>query len=184
MIVDLHHTSGASFTTGIQRVAREVVRRWVATHDVVLVGWLPDYAALYRLPPTALEISPVDPAAGSDTENRPGTIVVPWHCTYLVPELLGESGRVDRFQALAHYSGNQSGVIGFDCVPITTGETAIEGMEPIFALPGCCRTHRPRGGHIGSICGGVPGLAPHAAGNGAPRPGDRRHITPHGASPT
>jgi glycosyltransferase involved in cell wall biosynthesis len=137
VVVDLHHTSGANFTTGIQRVAREVVRRWVNAHDPVLVGWTHDYTALHRLPPAAADGSQRDngtqPTAISAADSDGTTIVVPWRCTYVLPELLGETGRVDRFQCLAHHSGNHSAVIGFDCVPMTTGETSIEGMGADFA---------------------------------------------------
>jgi glycosyltransferase involved in cell wall biosynthesis len=137
VVVDLHHTSGANFTTGIQRVAREVARRWATTHDPVLVGWTKDYTALHRLPPAAAGANQGDngtlPSAISAVDSDRTSIVVPWRCTYVLPELLGEAGRVDRFQCLAHHSGNHSAVIGFDCVPMTTGETSIEGMGADFA---------------------------------------------------
>jgi glycosyltransferase involved in cell wall biosynthesis len=133
VVVDLHHTSGTSFATGIQRVAREVVRRWDRTHPIVLVGWTPGYTALRRLPPSAAEGVPEYPEFDEVADTDGGSIVVPWRSTYLLPELLGEVGRVDRFHALARYSGNASAVIGFDCVPLTTGETAIKGMGADFA---------------------------------------------------
>jgi glycosyltransferase involved in cell wall biosynthesis len=51
----------------------------------------------------------------------------------VLPELLAEPGRVDRFHTLARSSGNHTAAIGFDCVPLTTGETVIEGMGADFA---------------------------------------------------
>ncbi len=133
VVIDFHHTSGTAFATGIQRVAREVVWRWERAHEVVLVGWTSDYTALRRLPRSAIE--GISGEAGPENGSLPaqGPIVVPWKCTYLLPELLGEVGRVDRFHALARYSGNKSGAIGFDCVPLTTGETAVVGMSADFA---------------------------------------------------
>jgi glycosyltransferase involved in cell wall biosynthesis len=141
VVVDLHHTSGTAFATGIQRVAREVVRRWAQDHEFVLVGWTSGYTALHQLPTAAIEGIPDvgDAGGGSVTgelrraPDAPGSVIVPWRSTYVLPELLGEAGRVDRFQALAQYSGNHSAVIGFDCVPMTTGETAVEGMGADFA---------------------------------------------------
>jgi glycosyltransferase involved in cell wall biosynthesis len=142
VVVDLHHTSGTAFATGIQRVARQVVRRWDHDHEFVLVGWTRGYTALHQLPAAAIEGIPRAGESGGtggtsdpgDTPDTPaGSIIVPWRSTYVLPELLGEAGRVDRFEALAQYSGNHSAVIGFDCVPMTTGETAVEGMGADFA---------------------------------------------------
>ena len=41
VLVDVHHTAGADFATGIQRVTREVARRWLDRHQVTLIGWTP-----------------------------------------------------------------------------------------------------------------------------------------------
>ena len=132
VVVDLHHTSGAVFATGVQRVAREAALHWQRTHDIVLVGWTPGYTALHRLPPSILDRTASQP--GNRGSHAPlGDLIVPWRSTYVLPEILGEAGRVDRFHALARYSGNHSASIGFDCVPLTTGETAIVGMGGDFA---------------------------------------------------
>jgi glycosyltransferase involved in cell wall biosynthesis len=139
VVVDLHHTSGTAFATGIQRVAREVTRRWARAQPFVLVGWTRGYTALHQLPMSAIEGVPLagdgsgSGNTGTERDAPTGSIIVPWRSTYVLPELLGEAGRVDRFQALAQYSGNRSAVIGFDCVPMTTGETAVEGMGADFA---------------------------------------------------
>jgi len=133
VVVDLHHTARALFATGIQRVARESAKRWQRDHDVVLVGWTPGYTALRRLSPSdierALHGSETDDATSADG----GDILVPWQSTYVAPELPAEPWRVERFHTLVRYSGNQSSVIGFDCVPMTTAETAEEGMGAAFA---------------------------------------------------
>jgi glycosyltransferase involved in cell wall biosynthesis len=49
VVVDLQHTARDPLPTGIQRVSREVARRWVRDHDVVLIGWTKDYKAYRRL---------------------------------------------------------------------------------------------------------------------------------------
>ncbi len=135
VVVDLHHTSGANFTTGIQRVAQVAA---VGNHARPRVGGLDEgLHGLHRLSPAAAGANQGDngtrPSAISSVDSDRTSIVVPWRCTYVLPELLGEAGRVDQFQCLAHYSGNHSAVIGFDCVPMTTGETSIEGMGADFA---------------------------------------------------
>ena len=95
------------------------------------VGWSSDGTALRRLAPS--EISGTLTGLTKDNHHLTPTILVPWHCTYVLPELLGETNRVGRFQALARYSDNQSVVIGYDCVPLTIGETGTEAKVGTFA---------------------------------------------------
>ena len=145
-LVDLNHTAQTSFATGIQRVALEVSRRWLRDHDVDLIGWTSDFAALRRLsttefasirgelPPPAEDVEvAVDPEADSDAvDPRPTSVVVPWRCVYLLPELLAEPVRAQRFQALLRFSASAGGVIGFDCVPLMSAETTAYGMAGGF----------------------------------------------------
>ena len=82
VVVDLHHTAGADFATGIQRVTREASRRWVQAADPVLVGWRTDLSAMRLLSPDeqtrALNGGPaVDPP-------EVDTLVVPWRSTYIL----------------------------------------------------------------------------------------------------
>jgi glycosyltransferase involved in cell wall biosynthesis len=131
VVLDLHETSRSDDVTGVARVATEIARRWDLSHEVVLVGWSSDGTALRRLAPS--EISGKVTGLTKDNHDLPPTILVPWHCTYVLPELLGETNRVGRFQALARYSDNQSVVIGYDCVPLTIGETGTEAKVGTFA---------------------------------------------------
>jgi glycosyltransferase involved in cell wall biosynthesis len=61
------------------------------------------------------------------------TVVVPWRCRYLLPDLAAEVARTGYLQALAQFSGSSLSLIGYDLVPITTAETSHEGMAPGFA---------------------------------------------------
>lgn len=138
VLVDVYHTSRNLFATGIQRVARETSRRWARDHDVVFIGWGADYANLRRL--TAPEIGVVlqDSKPGaSQLDQRgstaPSDVLVPWHCAHLIPELPAEPGRASRYQALMTFSASRTGLIGYDCVPMTASETAVEGMSGAFA---------------------------------------------------
>lgn len=132
VVVDLDHTSRTGLATGIQRVARETARRWQRDHPVVLAGWTPDGRALTRL-------SPADAAraVGEPTENASASaasdVLVPWQCTYALLELATEAPRTRRIAALARWSGNRTGAVGFDCVPLTTAETAADAMGAAFA---------------------------------------------------
>jgi glycosyltransferase involved in cell wall biosynthesis len=139
IVVDLHHTSRTYLATGIQRVARQVATRWDRDHEVVLVGWSGDDTALRRLDPSARrralghDLDDRSPDAGAPSGDDATTVVVPWECTYVLPELAPEEARTARLLALARRSGNRTCAIGFDCVPLTTAETADEAMGGAFA---------------------------------------------------
>ena len=133
VLVDLAHTASTVLTTGIQRVARETARRWLATHECTPVSWSRDFQSPRELTPTErdrIERS----GAEEDVAARPeATVVVPWRATYLLPELAAEPARATRLLALAELTPNRTGVIGFDCVPITSAETTQLGFAGVFA---------------------------------------------------
>lgn len=132
VLVDVHHTARTDLATGIQRVARQTVRRWDRDHPISLVGWTGDGRALRRLGPderrVALLGGPVDQRRPADS-----TVVVPWRCTYVLPELAVEQPRTERILAMARHANSRTGVIGFDCVPLSSGETTAPGMGGAFA---------------------------------------------------
>jgi glycosyltransferase involved in cell wall biosynthesis len=133
VLVDVAHTASTVLTTGIQRVARETTRRWLRDHDCTPVSWSRDFQSLREL--TAVERKRiVESKAEEDVEARPdATIVIPWRATYLLPELAAEPARSSRLLALAELTPNRTGVIGFDCVPITSAETTQFGFAGVFA---------------------------------------------------
>ena len=132
VLVDLHHTSDTTLATGIQRVSRQSGQRWVRDHDVRLVRWSPRYTALWELDPAererALHGAPARPHSASGR-----AVVVPWGCTYLLPELVTEPDRARALEAAVSFSASRTGMIGFDCVPITSAETTADGMGGGFA---------------------------------------------------
>jgi glycosyltransferase involved in cell wall biosynthesis len=139
VVVDLHHTSRTDLATGIQRVARQAAARWDRDHEVVFAGWTGGYTALRRLDDAArrrvLGERGGDRWSGASrgSRERAATVVVPWECTYILPELAAEEPRTARQLALTRHSGNRTCAIGFDCVPLTTAETADEPMGGSFA---------------------------------------------------
>lgn len=135
VLVDLEHTAQTRLATGIQRVARQTAARWDRDHDVQLVGWTSDGRALRSLTVAerARALTGEDTgSAGGDGEG-PESIVVPRGGAYLLPELVTESDRLGRLAALGRYGGVRTGVIGFDCVPVTSAETTAEAMGGAFA---------------------------------------------------
>ena len=133
VLIDVAHTASTVLTTGIQRVARETTRRWLRDHNCTPVSWSRDFQSLREL--TAPERRRIAASkAEEDIAPRPeATIIVPWHGTYLLPELAAEPARSTRLLALAELTPNRTGVIGFDCVPITSAETTQFGFAGVFA---------------------------------------------------
>jgi glycosyltransferase involved in cell wall biosynthesis len=132
-VVDVAHTASTTLTTGIQRVARETSRRWIRDHACEPVSWTRGFEAMREL--TAVEHDRIVSAraADEDRESDQTTVVVPWRSRYLLPELAAEPARAARLRAFARFSGNRTGVIGFDCVPITSAETTQLGFAGVFA---------------------------------------------------
>jgi len=133
VLVDVAHTASTVLATGIQRVARETTRRWLRDHDCTPISWSRDFQSMREL--TALERARImNSQAEEDVKARPeAMVVVPWNGTYVLPELAAESPRSERLLALAELSPNRTGVIGFDCVPITSAETTLLGLAAVFA---------------------------------------------------
>ena len=130
-LVDVQHTASRDVATGIQRVTREVARRWVLTHAPTLIGWRPDLTALRALSPAEAHRACWGGPPATVPVDDP--IIVPWHCTYLLPELAIEMEQVPRLQKMAEHSGTTLNLIGYDLVPITSAETINDAIAPGFA---------------------------------------------------
>jgi len=132
VIVDVAHTISTGLSTGIQRVARETARRWIAETDAIPVSWTRDFQSIRQLTGRERERL-IRGYAVEDRALKPDArVVVPWRCTYLVPELAAEVERSTRLLPIARFSGNRTGVIGFDCVPLTSAETTQIGFSRLF----------------------------------------------------
>lgn len=119
VVVDITDTASSPFTTGIQRVAREVVPRWARTTEVATVAWDRER---HRLVETALD------GAVASTRH-----VVPFGGSIVLPEVAVDSERAQRLASIARFSRSRSAAIGFDCIPVTTAEVAGPGMPGAFA---------------------------------------------------
>jgi glycosyltransferase involved in cell wall biosynthesis len=128
--VDVHHTSSAEYVSGIQRVVREAALRWRAVHAPLFIGWTDGYGAWRRL--TDEESAWMfGPSAAGPTAER-AVALVPWRCTYVLPELGAEPDRSARLLALARYSAVQVAAIGHDIIPVTSADTVVTGMSGLF----------------------------------------------------
>jgi glycosyltransferase involved in cell wall biosynthesis len=135
VVVDVAHTARTGLATGIQRVTRETVRRWDASHDLLLAGWGDGLLSLRRLD-AAEQRQALTGSGGvlaADEPSTRGVVLVPWQGTYLLPELAPERERTLRIMALARFSGCRTATIGYDCVPISSAETTDHGVSEAFA---------------------------------------------------
>ncbi|BDO42854.1 glycosyltransferase family 1 protein [Cellulomonas sp. NTE-D12] len=125
--------------TGIQRVAREVGRAWRTRPEALAVGWTSEMDGLVPLDDAArdaaLNLAPrPEVVRGGQPRRTRERVVVPWRGTYVLPELAIQPRRCASLQALAEHSPTSCGVIGFDCVPLTSPETSARGFAAVFAL--------------------------------------------------
>ena len=155
VVVDTGHTAGGNLNTGIQRVVREVLRRWTPGRPVLPVAWTEHQSCTRTLTAAelqrtsrwgvALETAPTTPIASGPVAEGPvaegplaGTsalpqLVIPWRSTYLVPELPLEPERLARLIALARYSGTRVVLIGYDLIPVTNAAAVGGGLAALFA---------------------------------------------------
>lgn len=128
---DIHDTARTDFVSGIQRVVRAVAVRWADRDGIEFLGWSADLKALRPLP--AANRTRIFGGDGDGPEDTAASeVVVPWAGTHLVPELAGDPERINRIMALARYSGCRVGVIGYDCIPLTTASSVAPGMTGMF----------------------------------------------------
>jgi glycosyltransferase involved in cell wall biosynthesis len=136
VLLDVHHTAQMSFFTGIQRVAVETVRRWNTDHEVLLVGWDAQMTRLEVLQTNARDrvlAGARTSTVGAAPPPVPGTVVVPWSKPFLVPELAADPPRTLRLASLFEHCPARTGLIAYDCVPVTSAETCAPGMPSAFA---------------------------------------------------
>ncbi|WP_213814351.1 glycosyltransferase [Glaciihabitans sp. dw_435] len=148
-VVDVHDTASTPFTTGIQRVVRSTLQLWAERHELLLVGWDDVFGAPRTLTPAQHALALGRPAgsapegahaAGEPSGTAPSPaspttpqIVIPFRATLVLPEIAVDDRRSTRLQAIALHSGSRAVAIGYDCIPITTAETAGAGMPGGFA---------------------------------------------------
>ncbi|NMR20866.1 glycosyltransferase family 1 protein [Cellulomonas fimi] len=136
VLVDVNHLARTTLTTGIQRVTHATVTRWHRDHELSFVVWTHDRRALRRL--TAAETTdmltgaPRRSSAAPELPTSVPTVVVPWRCRYVLPEVALEMSRTRRTLALVMHARCATGVIGFDAVPLTTSETTEQDVPAQF----------------------------------------------------
>ena len=142
VVIDASHTITTDHQTGIQRVVRETLSRWVASQTGVrLAVWDDDPGALLLLAESeAQRISSWrDQMHESGAafalrmpEHESASIVVPLDCHLVVPEL-PHPARSRGLRGLVRAGIHERlSLIGFDLVPVVGAETAAMGMAETF----------------------------------------------------
>ncbi|WP_159081423.1 glycosyltransferase family 4 protein [Nocardioides sediminis] len=128
VLLDVTTTLASPYMTGIQRVVRESVARWLDWHpEARTFVWTTDETAPRRLDKVEREhLAAATGAPRLPVAERDVTVMVPWRCTFLVPELPANVVRSARMQALARHSRSRTAAIGYDVVVVTSGETRID----------------------------------------------------------
>lgn len=133
ILVDVTHTSSHSVNTGIQRVVRNTLAHWTEQGRPIELAVFDDREGCYRAA-TAGQRALATGAAEPEPRRHSVVpeLVIPWKTTVLIPELAGEYDRSRRLLAVARHSGNRVGLIGFDCVPVSTPESVDLSAVPPF----------------------------------------------------
>lgn len=134
VLVDVNQLARTTLLTGIQRVAYETVSRWHRDHRIRLVVWNPDNRSV-RLTTdaeTRRTVSRDARTAPDPSAAAPESVVVPWECHWVLPEVALELDRTKRIRALATYARCAGAAIGFDTVPLTSAETTDTNVPGYF----------------------------------------------------
>lgn len=126
VLLDVDTCARTERHTGIQRVVRESVPRWIRRHpDVLPLAWTDDAAGFRHLTP--LESDRVlrwNEQGHRDRSEPPaddGVLVVPWQSRLVLPEVPSPD-HCAPLSALAEYSGNRVSAIGYDAIPIVSAD--------------------------------------------------------------
>ncbi len=122
VIVDVDFCAKHAHNTGIQRVVRQTMARWSRDHDVVPVAWTDGSEAMRRLEPVELGRVVAYGSAEEVTEPGPVRLVVPWRSSVVMLEVPWKH-LCGPLEALAEFSGNRVGVLGYDAIPIVSADT-------------------------------------------------------------
>lgn len=128
VVLDVHSTAHHPYRTGIQRVVIESGRRWAAAHPLRAVAWTQGWGGLRDL--DAAEHDRVLARPGREQQAQ---ALVPWGCTYVLPEIAGDLLRAQRLASMVESGAVRLSLIAYDLIPITGAETAAPGMPSAFA---------------------------------------------------
>ena len=124
VLVDVHDAAQAE---GGYEVTRRLVAGWERAHAPVLVGWAPSRDALRVLSGQERARVLGEPPAGAGAPTDAAEVLVPWHCTYLLPESVTAPWRASRLLAMLRRSGTTGRIVGFGCSPLSSAPGELSG---------------------------------------------------------
>lgn len=124
-LVDVHVSASSDLSTGIQRVVRNLVPLWCESRTVTLVRW--SRRGYVGLDGSGAQRLLGDDAGAGDASRR----LIPWGVPVLLPEV-PFPGRGERLTALAQFSPNRVGLIGYDCIPAVSADLVPDAEREKF----------------------------------------------------
>jgi hypothetical protein len=124
-VIDVDTSGRSDYQSGIHRVVRETVSRWIVRHDVELAIWDDTYSVFRSAAPrehgrVTRYGGPFLP--GVDDAAYEPELIVPWDTVVVLPDVpLGAPA--EALTGIALYSGNRLTAVGYDLIPITSAET-------------------------------------------------------------
>lgn len=131
VVVDVDMCARFDFHNGIQRVAREVARRWLPGRGVTLAAWTRDGGAHRALTPAEedraarwreTETSALGLTHTLDLGSDATDLLVPWHATVVMLEVPLTDVQGGRLAALARFSGSEVAAVGYDAIPLISAD--------------------------------------------------------------
>lgn len=127
-VVDVDFCANHLHNTGIQRVVRQTMSRWDENRDATLVAWTAGGGAMRSM--SALERSRVvgwdkytEPARDEAPEDPASyRLIVPFNSAVILPEV-PQAALCEPLAALAEFSGNRVGLVGYDTIPVVSADT-------------------------------------------------------------
>jgi len=137
VVVDVDYCATHGFTSGVQRVVRETLRRWRSHEGLYLAAWDSEGRAMRPLTDDEIERTTAWHRGHRriiDMQGAHGATVsvIPWRSTVLLPEVAADRF-APRLAALASHSGNRVVAIGYDTIPATDGFFVAPEQSQSFA---------------------------------------------------
>ena len=141
VLIDVTDVCNFYTATGIQRVVRSLISQLkIQEKDFLLVAWAKSEKYMRTLSQNEMKVAyGEDLSLGHAPElglidPEVFEVLIPRDCLVFVPELAGQSGRIQRLSALATFSSNSLITMAYDAVPIVLPETTAPGMPGAFTF--------------------------------------------------
>ncbi len=130
--VDVDFCATHALHTGIQRVVRNVVPRWIADgHEIQLARWSPrgggyqdlDEVETNRVLRWDDSVRETTSAPVRDEDEQ--DLLVPWNTTVILPEV-PTGPHCEKLTALVRHTPNRMVSIGYDCIPVVSADLVPE----------------------------------------------------------